>query len=145
MPGAATETDIVLPLHAETVSVQRREIETGRVRVSTKTVSEDVAIRELLTQQHAEVERVAIGEYVDDPPQVREDGDYTIIPVVEEVLFVQKRLFLKEEIRIRRTRTTRLHEEVVTLRREEAAIEHTTADDAFQAADPIADMQPTRE
>ena len=58
---------------------------------------------------------------------MREEGDTTIIPVIEEVLVVEKRLFLKEEIRIRRTQTTQLHEETVTLRREEVVIERDAA------------------
>ena len=45
----------------------------------------------------------------------------TIVPVVEEVVVVQRKLVLKEELRIRRVRTTEQHRETVTLRRHEAA------------------------
>ena len=36
-----------------------------------------------------------IDQFVDAAPQVRTEGDVTIIPVVEEVLVVEKRLVLK--------------------------------------------------
>lgn len=57
----------------------------------------------LYTEQ-AGVERVPVNRLVDNEPQTRQEGDVTIIPVVEEVLVVEKRLLLKEEIHIRRTR-----------------------------------------
>ena len=55
-------------------------------------------------------------------PTVREDGDTVVIPIVEEALTIQRRLVLKEEVRIRRIRETEHHQERVTLRKQEAAI-----------------------
>jgi stress response protein YsnF len=46
-----------------------------------------------------------------------------VIPVVEEILVVERRLVLKEEIHVRRVRTTTRHRETVTLREEEIVIE----------------------
>jgi stress response protein YsnF len=46
-----------------------------------------------------------------------------VIPVVEEVLVVERRLVLKEEIHLRRVRTTTRHRETVTLRDEQVVIE----------------------
>ncbi len=50
------------------------------------------------------IDRVPVNQLVDEPPVTREEGDVTIIPVVEEVLVVQKRYMIKEEIRIQRQR-----------------------------------------
>jgi stress response protein YsnF len=75
-----------------------------------------------LARERVEVERIAIGKPIDAIPAVRQDGDTTIIPVVEEVLVVERRLVLKEEIHIHRVRTTEQHQERVTLRRQEAVI-----------------------
>jgi stress response protein YsnF len=55
-------------------------------------------------------------------PAIREEGETIVVPVVEEVLVVERRLVLKEEVRIRRVRSTERHQERVTLRRQEAAV-----------------------
>ncbi len=55
------------------------------------------------------MEGLAIGRLVDAVPPVREEGDATLIPVVEEVV-VEGRLALKEEIHLRRVRTTQRHQ-----------------------------------
>jgi hypothetical protein len=57
-----------------------------------------------LYTEEAGVERVPVNRLIDTEPQTRQEGDVTVIPIVEEVLVVEKRLLLKEEIRIRRTR-----------------------------------------
>lgn len=76
-------------------------METGRLRVAltTDTVSEE--IHETLLTRHAQVERVAMGREVAAVPEMRREGDVLVIPVVEEVLVVERRLVLKEEIRVR--------------------------------------------
>jgi hypothetical protein len=64
-----------------------------------------VLIDEPLYYEDVEVERVPVNRIVDGPVQTRQEGDVMIVPVVEEVVTVQKRLLLKEEVRIRRRRT----------------------------------------
>ena len=55
-------------------------------------------------------------------PPVREEGDTIVVPIVEEVLVVERRLFLKEEVSIRRVRSTERHQETVTVRHQEAVV-----------------------
>ena len=74
-----------------------------------------------------EVERVPVDRIVDAAPAVRQDGDVTIIPVMEEVLVVEKRLVLKEELHVRRRRTQESVEVPVTLRRERVEVERLPA------------------
>jgi len=71
----------------------------------------------------AQVERIPVNRLLTEPAQVRQEGDVTIIPVVEEVLVVEKRLLLKEEIRITRRRREQHKPKEVTLKSEEARIE----------------------
>jgi stress response protein YsnF len=52
----------------------------------------------------------------------------TIIPVLEEVLVVEKRLILKEEVHIRQTTSGEAVEVPVTLRRQHAVVERVSAD-----------------
>ena len=58
-----------------------------------------------MSVEEVEVERVAIDRWVDQMAEVREEGEVTIIPVHAEVLVVEKRLKLVEEIHVRRRRT----------------------------------------
>ena len=114
----------VIPLHSEDIAISRRLVErTVRVRVST--VEHERLIDEAMTQERVEIERIAIGRPVDTVPPVREEGTTTVIPVVEEVLVVERRLILKEEIHLHRVRTTERHQETVTLREQQAIVERT--------------------
>lgn len=123
IPSSSSEpTEIVLPLHAEDVSVERRKVERG-VRVHVQTVRHDHLIDEAVSHETVEIERVAIGKPVDAAPPVREEGDVTIVSIVEEVLVVERRLVLKEEIRLRRVHTTQQHRETVSLREQKAVVE----------------------
>jgi hypothetical protein len=69
------------------------------------------------------VERRRIGEPVASAPDVRYEGDTMIIPVLEEVLVVEKRLMLQEEIRVTRHRSAVRTPQRVTLRSEQARVE----------------------
>ena len=55
---------------------------------------------------------------------MRQEGLTTIITLLEEVVVVEKRLRATEEVRITKRRATRQASQHVTLRREEALIEH---------------------
>ena len=124
-PLQGEETTIAL--HAEALAVSRRIVERAVVRVATVTHSRDQLVDEALTQERVEVERIPVGRMVDAMPPVRQEGDVTIMPVVEELLVVERRLLLKEEVHIRRVRTTQQHRETVVLREQEAVITRTPA------------------
>jgi uncharacterized protein (TIGR02271 family) len=116
------EREIVVPLHEERVSVSKRVVDQGGLEISRKTVVHDHLVEEMLAREKVEVERVPMGKAIDRMPSTREEGDTIIVPVVEEVLVVERRLVLKEEVRIRRIRTTERHQETVKLRKQEAVI-----------------------
>ena len=119
----------IIPLLEERLVVGRREVETGRVRVHLTTTTEDAAVREVLREERVEVERVPIGREVATAPAVREeeDGAVLVVPVLEEVLVVERRLVLKEELWIRRVSTNRTSEQTVPLRRQAATVERMPA------------------
>ncbi len=106
-----------IPLVEEQLSVGRREIETGRVHVRTFTEEEQTSFTELLERDVFDVERVPMDIAVQTAPQSFEDehGVY-IVPIVEERLVVKKRLFVVEELRIRRKHTQSQVEVPVTRR-----------------------------
>ncbi len=121
--SSSEEQDQILALHAEEISVARRRIPRGTVRVSKVIQSRDHLVQETLQHQRVEVERIQIGTYIDQAPPIRYDGDVTIVSVVEEVVFTERRLLLKEEVRIRTVTTTEKYKEIVALRSEEANVE----------------------
>ena len=93
--------ETVIPLVEETLHLGKRQVETGRVRVSLTTEVVEEVLRETLRTRRAAVERHPVGRTVTEIPQVRQEGNVLVIPVVEEVLVVEKRLVLKEEIHLR--------------------------------------------
>jgi uncharacterized protein (TIGR02271 family) len=113
----------VIPVVAEELHVGRQAVETGRVRV-TKVVHEDQeTVDQPVTAEEVVVERVPVNQYVEVAPAARQDGDTLVLPVLEEVLVVERKLLLKEEVRITTRRTESRQPQTVTLRREEVKIE----------------------
>jgi len=120
---SAIRDEIILPLHAEAIAVAKERIATGRVRISTVTREREELVEEFLAREDVEIERRPVGKPVDRVPAVRRTGDMIIIPVVEEVLAVVRRLVVKEEICIRLVNRKEKHKQRVTVRSQEAIIE----------------------
>jgi len=143
---------IVVPVLAETVTIGRRWVETGGgVRVTKRVRERTEVLNEALARDEVTVERVSVNRIVDAPPPTRQEGDTMIIPLLEEVLVVEKRLLLREEVRIARRRHTVREPQTVVLREEEAQVERLApstggASDAregpvFQEINPGADAE----
>lgn len=123
-PRVQTEAAVV-PVVEEELRVGKRVVETGRVRV-TKNVSErEELLDEPLVREEYDVERVPVNIYVDEPVGPRHEGDTLIVPVLEEVLVVEKRLLVREELRITRRQTEGRETRRVTLLSEEISVERT--------------------
>jgi stress response protein YsnF len=74
------------------------------------------------------VERVPINKiWEGPPPSQRYEADKLIIPVLEEVLVYEKRLMLKEELRISRIQNVVQEAQTVVLRTEHATVERVEA------------------
>ena len=115
--------DEVIALAREELRVARRVVDRGGVRVRVSVNERDEAVDVLLREQGVEVERVPIGRVVEYPPETRQEGDTLVIPIVEEILVVERRLVLKEEVRVRRTERQRSTREATRLRSEVAEVE----------------------
>jgi uncharacterized protein (TIGR02271 family) len=127
--GLVDNEVVVVPVIEEELQVGTREVESGVVRVR-KTVSEEnVVVDEPLRRETVEVERVPINQVISTPAVVREEGDTTIIPVMEEVIVVEKRLMLREEIRITRRQTETHEPQTYIVRREEVTVERVDGDE----------------
>lgn len=137
-----TTEQVVIPIVEETLRVSKRLVDTGRgVRV-TKSVRETTeVVDEPLLRETVTVERVPVNRVITAAPSIRQEGDTIIVPVIEEVLVVEKRLFLREEVHITR-QGQRVHEpKEVTLRHEEALVERVNAEinepDTLERAETI--------
>lgn len=121
------DASIVLPVIAETLQVGTRAAVTGELRVRTVVQTREETVDQPLKREELRVERVARNVYVDAVPETRDDGETMIIPLVEEVLVVERRLMLREELHITRVRSTFHSPQTVTLRREEVIVERVDA------------------
>ena len=118
----------VIPVVAEELQVGKRSVETGRVRV-TKTVREQQeTVDQPVLAEEVVVERVPVNRVVETAPQPRQEGDTLVFPVLEEVMVVERRLVLKEEVRITKRVKETHNPQTVTLRSEDVKIERIPAD-----------------
>lgn len=132
-PPDPTSTDhLRIPLAEEEMIARTRDVERGRVivRKRVETVPHEESIE--VDHDEVDVERVAMSLDVDEAPSIRHEGDTMIVPVVEEVLVVEKRLRVVEEIHITRRRVSELTTVRDELRREVVDV----------SADPALDTEP---
>jgi stress response protein YsnF len=128
-PTSETDAEHAIPVSEEVVHVDKQERVTGKVRVRTVTEASEELAQASLQEDTVEVNRVPVNRFVDAIPPVRTEGDVVIVPVLEEVLVVEKRLVLKEEVHIRRRTKTEEVELPVTVRRQHAVVERVAAKD----------------
>lgn len=112
----------IIPVIEEELSVEKRSVDVGGVRVTKHIHTHEEVIDELLRQERVTVERRPINQRVDRAPTVRREGNTVIIPILEEVLAVEKRLVLKEELHLTMQQTEVRQPQTVGLRREEATV-----------------------
>jgi stress response protein YsnF len=111
-----------IPLVEERLHVSKRPVE-RQVRV--RTVTEDVpeTLREELIAERVDVQHVAVERELTETPEIRFEGDLMIIPVIEERLVVEKKLFLVEEVHVRRLQGVERIEQPVTLRKQRVVVD----------------------
>jgi len=123
------EKDVSLP--PKTVSLAEERVELGtrkvvdrRIRITRSTKADEKLIETELTHEDALIKRVAKNEAVKpgNIPQVRQEGEVTIIPVIEERIEIVKHYFLTEEIHVIKKRRKETHQENITLRSQEINI-----------------------
>jgi len=123
-----TEAEEILPLAEESATVHKREVVTGKVRVRTVTDTVEELAKANLQRASVEVTRMPVDKVVDTAPEIKTEGDVTIVPVLEEVLVVTKQLVLKEELHIRRRVETEAVEVPISLRKQRTIVEREAPD-----------------
>jgi uncharacterized protein (TIGR02271 family) len=107
----------------EELDVQTRQKETAKVRIKTVVHERQEVVDQPLLHEEIDIQRVPINRIVENAPQVRHEDNVMIVPILEEVLVVEKRLMLKEELHISRRRAEVHKPQHITLRSEEVIIE----------------------
>jgi uncharacterized protein (TIGR02271 family) len=107
----------------ETAVVDKLRKVTGIIRARTETHEDTAIVDEPLLAEQVTIERVPMDRWIDHPVSVRQEGDTTIIPVVEEVVVLEKRLKLVEEVRVTKKQIARHEPQNVTLRRQKVVVE----------------------
>ena len=130
MPDPADGGTVTVPVVEERLVVDKHARPTSTVRVRTRPHEREEEVDARLIRETVDVKRVPVGRYVEAPGPVREEGNTTIVPLYEEVLVVEKRLLLREELHLTKHKETRRETRRVRLRTEEAEIERTEPDEA---------------
>lgn len=126
-----SDTEKDLTSSKNTVSLAEERVELGtekvvdrRVRLTRSTRTDEKFIETELTHEEAVIERVSKNEAVKpgNIPQARQEGDVTIIPIIEERIEIVKYYVLTEEIHIIKKLRTETHQENITLRSQEINI-----------------------
>jgi uncharacterized protein (TIGR02271 family) len=111
---------------AEELNITKKVADTGAgVRIQKTVAHNDHLIDLSLSHEEVTVERFPISDIIDSDvaPQVRYEGSTMVIPVLEEVVVIQKKYRLKEEIRVTRHIRQVDSQHSITLRAEEVVIE----------------------
>jgi uncharacterized protein (TIGR02271 family) len=112
---------IMIPVIEEHIHIGTKTVETGKVNISKKVLTETYTAEIPVSKEEVIVEKKTINQYIDgEAPGMRLDGDTTIIPIVREVIV--KRLLLVEEIHITKRRTEQMIPVSEVLRKEEVII-----------------------
>ena len=119
----------VIPLVAEEARVGKREHHTRVVvhkAVETRTETLEVPLH----RTEVEVKRVPVNRVLEEPAEVRTEGDTTIIPVMIERPVVYTEIVLVEELHLIRRELSETYREDVTLREEVVSVEREALEDA---------------
>ena len=136
---------LTVPVIREELLVGKSLVEVGAVRIRLVTDSTVEQLDVPLGRDEVSVERVPFGTPVDAPRAPWQDGDVWVVPVYEEVLVTERRLMLKEELRLTRRRIDSVEHREVALQRQRAVIERRSDDGSWvelESEDPSAKAAP---
>jgi stress response protein YsnF len=129
-PSSSQKPDSeAIPIVEEELRLDKCEVATGKVRVSTVVDVVEELAQASLEEETVEVTRVPIDRAIEEAPAIRTEDGVTIIPILEEILVVEKRLVLKEELHIRRHTRSEEVKVPIKLRKQRAVVERLPADD----------------
>ena len=121
-----------VPLHEEVATVAKRSVE-RRTRIDKRVRTRTETVETALHRDQPVIERIPVNREVAEAPPVRQEGDTLVIPVLEEIAVIERRLVLREEIRIHRHQIVEPFRQDVTLRTEEVVVDPSPRDGGANA------------
>jgi stress response protein YsnF len=122
MPDEQNE-QYVVPVINEEVHADAIPVQTGGVRVTKHVEGHDEIVEQELRRGRVEIKRVKTDRVVDGPQQVQRLGNTLVVPVVSEVLRVEKQWVVTEEIHITQIEERETVQQTVRVNEEQAQIE----------------------
>lgn len=117
---SAKDSEQVIPVIREEVVTGTKVVKKASILIRRIINTEEVTVDIPVKSDHYETEHIPKNEFVDSRPEIRQEGETTIIPVIKEVLV--KKLLLTEEIRITRKVQFKERAKKITLKKEEVKI-----------------------
>jgi len=119
-------SELRIPVLEERLIPGTQAVDEGELRIHTRVEEREERVRQPVTRDDLELRQVPINRPIDAPVQRRTEGEWLIIPIMEEVLVVTKQLMLKEEIHIRTQQVTEEQEVIETTRHERVDLDDAT-------------------
>ena len=116
-----------VPILEERLRTTIEPVDLGELRIHKTVEHIPDTVTRTVERDELEIERVPLDRLLDQPVAPWQDGEWLVVPVMEEVLVVTKQLVLTEEVRIRTKRVSEEQEVYELLRRERVSIEDVTA------------------
>jgi len=107
----------------EEANIDKKIVESGKVYIHKKVQETDEEISVPVSHESVTIKKVTVNKYVDVAPLVRNEGNTTIIPVIKEVLVIEKKLLLVEEVHVIKEVIESTEEHTIPLRKEEIEVE----------------------
>jgi uncharacterized protein (TIGR02271 family) len=112
-----------IPVIEERARIDKEAVERAVVKITTSIRETEHVLTDELRKEIIDIRRVPIGAEVDEVPAVREEGDITVIPIVEERAVIVKHLVLVEELHVHRRSVRENIDLPVTVRSTEVSVE----------------------
>jgi len=140
------DNDIVVPVVSEELHADAIPVQTGGVRVTKHVEAHDEILEQELRKGRVEVKRVKTDRVVDGPQPIQRNGNTLVIPIVAEVLHVEKRWVVTEEIHLTQIEERETLQQKVRVNRERAQVERVDeAGRVTSEVDPEVETQAARE
>jgi uncharacterized protein (TIGR02271 family) len=125
--SVSDQTERRIPVIEERARIDKEVVERGVVRISTSVREREEVFAEALQHHEVDIERVSIDKVVDAMPSIRQEGNITVIPVVEERAIVVKQLVLVEELHVHRKTVEEIVQIPVTMQSTEISVERDSS------------------
>src|SRR6185312_10456377 len=126
-PTAAQDAGLVIPVIAEELHPDVAPVQTGGVRITKRVDGHEEVLEQELRKGRVEVKRVRTDRVVDGPQEPRRAGNTLIVPVVSEVLHVEKQWVVTEEIHVTQLEERETVQQKVHVNQEHARVERLDA------------------